>query len=1410
MKIKLIKGLNPGRSLMLLGIGCVFSYQMNAQTLKLHYAFSNISTSEITDESGNGYNGELKGSAYLTSFDNHNVVDLGNSSGYVDMGTKCGEIISSLSDFTIHTKVYVPNSTNLSGNGFFIWTFSNAENIASNPVGNMFFTAKTNRFAITPTNYSAESELNQGSALSKDVWNYLTVTRNGNQTKLFVNGELVKSSNITLSPSSLGSTPYNWIGRPCYKDDNYLKDAKIADFAIYDGALSDTQVGELAGIKKEETTLVYNADFSSLTDIKAGIKGSLENGAVLTEEEGIPVLSLGDDNGYFNMGKEVGDIISSLENFSISTNLYIPSSYTLGSNGNFIYTFANSTNSVSDRNGYLFFSANSSKYAITKTYYSSEQYLNGAKAIETGVWKNVTVTQSNGLVKIYVDGEILSSKSITLTPSDLGSTSYNLLGRSCYSGDVYLKGARYNDFRIYEGALSGDDVAELCKNLKSLNIGIYRSELEEMAKTLVIPSILHANLTLPVKYNNIDIVWSSSNESLLSNKGIVVRPAIGGKDETVVLSALFSKDGVSVTKTYEITVPVHLNDLQSVKYDINNIVLDNSNPLITSIKLPYSGSEGSVISWKSGSTEYITNEGKVVKLSENGNGLLEVEMIATVTKGDISESKSFKVYIAEDEGYSCYLFAYFTGNSAYQEQIRFALTMDGYNYTPLNDGDPVISSSDIALKESVRDPHILRGEDGYYYMVVTDMRSSQGWSSNDGLVLLRSADLIDWTHQTIDFPDTWPARFDRDNLTQVWAPQTIYDPEEGKYMVYYSIGEKNAPYYKIYYSYANEDFTSLSMPEVLYDHGANTIDADIVYHDGLYHMFYKTEGEGNGIQKSTATTLRGEWTPQYKYLQQTNVAVEGSGLFKLINSDKWILMYDCYTSGHYQFCSSSDLDNFEFICNTTTSGVFTPRHGTTLAITKEEAQRLYNKWPGSMFNNIPLGAKATEVRQDLVVINNTEKTIFIPVVQGTDISSFDPQLYGFGEIAEVLPAGKTDFSKGAVDYTFKLGNSTVTYRVTVSVCANPVISGFYADPEIMYSNKTNRFYIYPTTDGFSGWGGYKFNVFSSNNMVDWIDEGTILDLSTDQVSWAIGNAWAPCIEEKIVDGNYKYFFYFSGNAGSSKQIGVAVADEPTGPFFDIGAPIITTSPTGSGQQIDVDVFTDPVSGKSYIYWGNSYLAGAELNDDMVTLKESTTKVMTPQGGTLSDYAYREAPYVFFRDGKYYFMWSVDDTGSANYHVAYGTSDSPLGEITVATEPIVLVQDPDKAIYGPGHNSVIKIPGKDEWYIVYHRINKNYIDNSPGVHREVCIDKLEFNADGTIKRVVPTNEGISPVVLNEYIDTYIENIIIDNGSKGEIVKIEYFTLDGIFIGTSCNQLAKGIYIVRNIYSDGSVSSSKIVK
>lgn len=330
-------------------------------------------------------------------------------------------------------------------------------------------------------------------------------------------------------------------------------------------------------------------------------------------------------------------------------------------------------------------------------------------------------------------------------------------------------------------------------------------------------------------------------------------------------------------------------------------------------------------------------------------------------------------------------------------------------------------------------------------------------------------------------------------------------------------------------------------------------------------------------------------------------------------------------------------------------------------------------------------------------------------------------------------------------FYFKLFLFTVCLAATVQATAqskkshNPILPGFHADPEILYSHQTKRYYIYPTTDGFPGWGGSYFKVFSSKNLKSWKEEKVILDMNKD-VAWANGNAWAPCIEEKKMDGKYKYFFYYSANpvTNKGKQIGVATADHPTGPFRDSGKPIITSSPVGRGQQIDVDVFTDPVSGKSYLYWGNGYMAGAELNDDMMSVKEETITVMTPKGGTLQTHAFREAPYAFFRKGVYYFLWSVDDTGSPNYHVAYGTSTSPLGPIEVAKEPIILIQNPEKEIYGPAHNSILQIPGKDKWYIVYHRINKEYLKIQPGIHREVCIDRMEFNEDGTIKQVIPTS------------------------------------------------------------------------
>lgn len=611
----------------------------------------------------------------------------------------------------------------------------------------------------------------------------------------------------------------------------------------------------------------------------------------------------------------------------------------------------------------------------------------------------------------------------------------------------------------------------------------------------------------------------------------------------------------------------------------------------------------------------------------------------------------------EEKDLAAYLFVYFTGNHISQEAVCYAVSMDGYTYWALNDNKPVIDSKVISSTGGVRDPHILRCEDGKtFYMVVTDMVSDNGWDSNRAMVLLKSTDLIHWSHSVINMQKRYEGQ---ERLKRVWAPQTIFDPEAKKYMVYWSMKYGDGPDV-IYYAYANEDFTDLEgEPKPLFVPAdkKSCIDGDIVYKDGVYHLFYKTEGHGNGIRVATTTSLTsGQWKENLEYKQQTKEAVEGAGTFKLIGEDKYILMYDVYMKGAYQFTETTDLEHFKVIDHDVKMN-FHPRHGTIIPITRSELKRITDRW-----------GKPAEL----------------------------------GELPN-----------------------------------NPVLPGFHADPEIVYSNLTGKYYIYSTTDGQPGWGGWYYTAYSSSDLKDWTYEGIVLDLKSDQVTWADGNAWAPAIEEKKTKDGYRYYLYFSGNPknGGGKQIGVATADSPTGPFTDLGHPMITESPTGGGQQIDVDVFTDPVSGKSYLYWGNGYVAGAELNKDMLSIKKKTLKVLTPQGGTLQDYAYREAPYVFYRNGLYYFMWSVDDTGSANYHVAYGTSTSPLGPIQVAADPIVTIQNPEKEIYGPAHNSVICKPGTDEWYIVYHRINKHYLDKSlsPGTHREVCIDRLEFNADGTIRR-----------------------------------------------------------------------------
>ena len=304
-----------------------------------------------------------------------------------------------------------------------------------------------------------------------------------------------------------------------------------------------------------------------------------------------------------------------------------------------------------------------------------------------------------------------------------------------------------------------------------------------------------------------------------------------------------------------------------------------------------------------------------------------------------------------------YLFAYFegSGDQNLMEQLRFAVSEDAQNWYALNGNRPIIASDSISESGGIRDPHILRGEDGCYYIVATDMHTydpKQGWGANPGIVLLKSKDLVNWTHAKINLAKDWSKNFG--DAYWVWAPQTIYDRKARKYMIYFTLQRNDRKTLITYYAYANKDFTAFeSEPKVLFSAKYGSIDADIIEKDGVFHLFYKgnTKDENgreikNGIQQATSKKLTGPYKEDFEYLDAyagTRTHVEGSGVFQLNNSEDWILMYDLYSSGRYEFQRSKDLKTFTKEPESFRKDFF-PRHGTVMSVTADELEVLQQKW----------------------------------------------------------------------------------------------------------------------------------------------------------------------------------------------------------------------------------------------------------------------------------------------------------------------------------------------------------------------------------------------------------------------------------------------------------------------------------
>lgn len=315
---------------------------------------------------------------------------------------------------------------------------------------------------------------------------------------------------------------------------------------------------------------------------------------------------------------------------------------------------------------------------------------------------------------------------------------------------------------------------------------------------------------------------------------------------------------------------------------------------------------------------------------------------------------------------------------------------------------------------------------------------------------------------------------------------------------------------------------------------------------------------------------------------------------------------------------------------------------------------------------------------------------------------------------------------------FSIVGSYAQEKVNINMAnaGNPVLPGYFADPTIKKFG--DIYYIYATTDNEMLASGAP-TVWYSKDLKNWYNY--IMDIPSFTAK-SITNFWAPDI---VVGNDGKYYLYF-GNCEIGCNIYGYVSDTPIGPWKKLDEndkPVISNGyPREGFPSLDAQFFKD-TDGKIYGYWGtwvhyNGGYAVGELNT--ATMKDMINSKNIPLSQTPKPF---EAAYVMKKGKKYILMYSGDSCHDETYNVRYSYSDTPYGPFTEGLNNPILSTTEDKSTHGPGHHSVLE-DGND-YYIVYHK--HDYPMTRGGLARQVCIDKMIFENDSTIKKVLPTSKGI---------------------------------------------------------------------
>ncbi len=311
----------------------------------------------------------------------------------------------------------------------------------------------------------------------------------------------------------------------------------------------------------------------------------------------------------------------------------------------------------------------------------------------------------------------------------------------------------------------------------------------------------------------------------------------------------------------------------------------------------------------------------------------------------------------EEKDFSGYLMVYFKD----QDQCAYmAISRDGYTFTDINGGQKVFDGTILAEQKGVRDPHITRGPDGAFYLAMTDLHifgqragyretewqrpvEKYGWGNNRALVLMKSYDLIRWTLSDFRVDKAFPELGDIDCS---WAPETIYDPNMKKMMVYFTIryNNKNA---NIYWSYTNDDFTRLeTIPEKIANIGG--IDGDITRIGDKYHLYYVSNAR---ILHASSDNINTGYKSEPNQINPDRINTEAPNLFKRLGTDTYVLMYDVYGArpNNMGFSETTDFVTYKNIGRFNEgqmkgTNFSRPKHGAVTYMTLDELKAAKEHW----------------------------------------------------------------------------------------------------------------------------------------------------------------------------------------------------------------------------------------------------------------------------------------------------------------------------------------------------------------------------------------------------------------------------------------------------------------------------------